>query len=39
MMESRNMGWAGHVALMGKIGNAYKLLVGKAEREETTRKK
>jgi hypothetical protein len=26
------MSWAGHVALMGEMRNAYKMLVGKPER-------
>jgi hypothetical protein len=30
-MKSRRMGWAGHVARMGKKGNAYRILVGKPE--------
>jgi hypothetical protein len=28
---SRRMKWAGHVAHMGKMRNAYKILVGKPE--------
>jgi hypothetical protein len=32
MMKSRRMGWAGHVAVMGKMMNAYRLLVGKQGR-------
>jgi hypothetical protein len=31
IMKSRRMRWAGHVARMGKKGNAYGLLVGKPE--------
>jgi hypothetical protein len=31
MIESRRMGWAGHVAGMGEKRNVYKLLVGKPE--------
>jgi hypothetical protein len=27
----KNVGWAGHVACMGKKGNAYRVLVGKPE--------
>jgi hypothetical protein len=26
-----DLGWAGHIARMGKMRNAYKLLVGKPE--------
>jgi hypothetical protein len=29
--KSRRMRWAGHTALMGKMSNAYKILVGKPE--------
>jgi hypothetical protein len=29
MIESRNMGWAGHVALMKEMKNAYTLFTGK----------
>jgi hypothetical protein len=32
MVKSRRVKWAGHVALMGKKRNAYRLLVGKRER-------
>jgi hypothetical protein len=38
IINSRRMRWAGHVARMGKKINAYRLLVGKARRKETTRK-
>jgi hypothetical protein len=31
MIKSRRMKWAGHVAQMGKKGNAYRILVGKPE--------
>jgi hypothetical protein len=31
MIKSRRMRWAGHVARMGRKGNAYKLLMGKPE--------
>jgi hypothetical protein len=31
MIKSRMMGWAGHVAHMGKKGSAYRVLVGKPE--------
>jgi hypothetical protein len=33
MIKSRSMGWAGHVARMGKKTNAYRILVGKPEGE------
>jgi hypothetical protein len=29
MIKSRMMIWAGHVACMGKMGNAYRILAGK----------
>jgi hypothetical protein len=32
-MKLRRMGWAGHVAHMGEMRNAYKMLVGKPERK------
>jgi hypothetical protein len=32
------MRWAGHVARMGEKRNVYRLLVGKPEEKETTRK-
>jgi hypothetical protein len=38
MIKSRRMTWAGHVARMGEIRNAPKILVVKAAREESTRK-
>jgi hypothetical protein len=31
MIKSRRVGWAGDVALMGEMRNAYKILVGKLE--------
>jgi hypothetical protein len=31
MINSRRMGWGGHVARMGKKMNAYRILVGVAE--------
>jgi hypothetical protein len=31
IIKSRRMRWAGHVARMGKMRNAYRLLVGKPE--------
>jgi hypothetical protein len=30
-MNSRRMRWVGHVATMGEMRNAYKILVGKPE--------
>jgi hypothetical protein len=36
--SSRRMRWAGHVARMGEKRNVYRLLVGKPEGKETTRK-
>jgi hypothetical protein len=38
IMKSSRMRWAGHVARMGENRNAYRLLVGKPEGKETTRK-
>jgi hypothetical protein len=38
MIKSRRMSWAGHVARMGETRNAYRILVGKPVRNETTRK-
>jgi hypothetical protein len=31
MIKSRRMRWAGHVALMGEMWNAYRILVGEPE--------
>jgi hypothetical protein len=33
MIKSRRMRWTGHIALMGKKRNAYRILVGKPERK------
>jgi hypothetical protein len=33
MIKSKRMRWAGHVARMGEKRNAYRILVGKAERK------
>jgi hypothetical protein len=33
VMKSRKMRWAGHIACMGKMRNAYKILVGEPERK------
>jgi hypothetical protein len=38
IIKSRRMRRAGHVARMGEKRNAYRLLVGKPEGKETTRK-
>jgi hypothetical protein len=38
MIKSRRMRWAGHVTRMGEKMNAYRILVGRARRKETTRK-
>jgi hypothetical protein len=38
IMKSRRMRWAGHVARTGEKRDAYRLLVGKSEGKETTRK-
>jgi hypothetical protein len=35
-VKSRRMRWAGHVARMGEDRKVYKVLVGKAQRKETT---
>jgi hypothetical protein len=32
VIKSKRMRWAGHVALMGKRGSAYKVLVSKSEK-------
>jgi hypothetical protein len=31
VIKSKMMRWAGHVARMGEMRNAYKMLVGKSE--------
>jgi hypothetical protein len=31
MIKSRRMRWAGHIARMGEMRNAYRILVGKQE--------
>jgi hypothetical protein len=38
IIKSRRMRWAGHVARIGEKRNAYRLLVGKPDGKETTRK-
>jgi hypothetical protein len=38
MIKSGRMRWPGHVARIGKKRDAYKLLVGKSEEKETTKK-
>jgi hypothetical protein len=35
LMKSRRMRWAGHLARMGEIRNAYNILVGKPEGKRT----
>jgi hypothetical protein len=36
MIKSRRMRWAGNIARMGEKRNAYRILVGKPRRKETT---
>jgi hypothetical protein len=31
VIKSRRLGWVGHIARMGEMRNAYKILVGKSE--------
>jgi hypothetical protein len=38
MIKSRRMRWAGQVARMGETRNACRILRGKPEKKETTRK-
>jgi hypothetical protein len=38
MIKLRRTRWAGHIARMGEKRNAYRILVGKPEGKETTRK-
>jgi hypothetical protein len=38
MIKSRRMRWVGHVACMGEWRGVYRVLVGEAQREETTGK-
>jgi hypothetical protein len=38
IIRSRRMRWAGQVARRGEKRNAYRILVGKSERKETTKK-
>jgi hypothetical protein len=38
IIKPRSMKWARHVAHIGAKGNAYRLLVEKARRKQTTRK-
>jgi hypothetical protein len=38
MIKSRKMRWAGNVARIGETRNAYRILVGKPEKKEATRK-
>jgi hypothetical protein len=39
MMKSRKMRWAGHVVQIVEKRNAYRILVGKPERERETTEK
>jgi hypothetical protein len=38
MIESRKMRWAGHVTRLGEKRNAYRMLEGKPDEQETTGK-
>jgi hypothetical protein len=38
MIKSRRFRWAGHVACMGEIRNAYKISTGKPERKRPLRR-
>jgi hypothetical protein len=38
VIKSRRMKWAGHAACMGKMRNAYKVLVGKSEGKRPLRR-
>jgi hypothetical protein len=38
IIKSRRMRWAGHVARMGEKRNAHRILVGKPEGKEATKK-
>jgi hypothetical protein len=38
MINSRRVKWAGHVGRLGEKRNAYRILVGKVGRKESTRK-
>jgi hypothetical protein len=38
IIKSRRMRWVGHVARMGMKRNEYRLLIGKPEGKEATRK-
>jgi hypothetical protein len=38
MIKSRRMRWAGHVAYMGEMKNAYKMLIGKLEEKGRIRR-
>jgi hypothetical protein len=35
MIKAKRMRWAGHVARMGETRNAYRILVGKPERQRS----
>jgi hypothetical protein len=34
VLKTRRMTWVGHIASMGVVGNAYKILVGKTQGSE-----
>jgi len=38
MIKSRRMGWAGHIAWIGAVRNAYKISVGKYEGKKPCRR-
>jgi hypothetical protein len=38
MIRSRRIGWANHVACVGEMRNAYRILVGKPQRKRPLRK-
>jgi hypothetical protein len=38
MIKPKRMSWTWHVARIGEKRNAYRVLVGKAEKKEATRK-
>jgi hypothetical protein len=38
IIKSRRIRWAGHIAHMGEIRNAYKILVGKPEGKRPLRR-
>jgi len=38
VIKSKRMRWVGHVACMGEMRNAYKILVGKPEGKRSLRR-